>query len=127
MIRATVVTDRALAHIQRLTPVILNSLRRNFTSYLTEVQAHIKVTKLSGWQTANIGLNRRTGTLSRSVHVQPLEEDSTGITGEVTAGRDAPYGKIHEEGEHHFMAPALREKTEAFYEMVRKAVAEGAS
>lgn len=113
----TVVADRKL---RQVTPAIVDSIRTDFVSFLIEMQSHIKENKLSGQR-----LNRRTGTLSRSVHVQPLEEDSTGITGQVTAGKDAKYGQIHEDAmaEHTFMAPALADKTEAFYRMVRGAVA----
>jgi len=103
-----------------MTPKAIERIRRAFPGFLVEVQSHVKDKKLSGQV-----LNRITGTLSRSIHTQPLEEDAGGITGRVTAGVDAPYGKLHEEQlGNPFMAPTLQEKEEAFYRMIREAVHE---
>jgi len=77
----------------RVTPAIVAVIRRKLRGMLIAMTSKIKVSKLSGQV-----LHRRSGTLSASIHDQPVTVTTDMISGVVSVGPEAPYGKTHEFG-----------------------------
>ena len=84
--------DKALAGIEGRGERVASAIQTEMTRLTIKMSATVKDEKLSGQV-----LHRRTGTLSRSVH-HTVERGPQEIHGKVLAGKDAPYGRMHEYG-----------------------------
>jgi phage gpG-like protein len=82
-----------LARVNRMTPAARAIIAKQLPALLIKMQSWIKETKLQH----GTPLNRRTGTLSRSIHFdQQVTADA--VIGRIYAGPEAPYARIHELG-----------------------------